>query len=629
MLKNHQVNQADHQWCPDRLILAILLAVLVILTAPHAEAISIKPSMSSSPLDPGSYLLRERELPQAKYLREVLDLLAADKRDKAKLLLAQVLTFYPKDANALGLAGAILLEEKKYKAAEESFRRALNKVPGNADLLGKLGVSLLLQGKYFPGEMELRKSLAIQPDNILSLRYIAWLSQFRGDTLPAIAYFNRILDAKDFPRSSPTDVHEQLALLYNQTRRYEETIQLLNPVLDPDLKDERQQILASQLIEAYTELRQQEKAERWLARLAKQLGKDAPTINIHRAQIKRAKGQYKQALELLRNIIKHHSNYASLARYNMALVYIVKGDKKSALREYERLAEGLDTDELTSILPELVALKLDEGDQTGAIKTLQQYAQKHKKIPVIKWMLAEAQLSAGKHALALKIANEIIKNHPTFAPAYYLAGRLERAFKKTEKAEERLQKAISLNRSYQEAWVELASIKVEAGEMGEAAKILQKALAARPNDAVIMFEIASVYQESGSLELANQQYRSILKAEPAHLPSLNNLALNLVVNGKIKEAMSYAKRAYEQGKQYPNVVDTYGWVLVNAEDVKTGLKLLRSSIKAIPDDPHVNYHMGVALLKSGKKSRGRQYLKKALSLKPDDMTKAKIKSYLK
>ena len=78
-------------------------------------------------------------------------------------------------------------------------------------------------------------------------------------------------------------------------------------------------------------------------------------------------------------------------------------------------------------------------------------------------------------------------------------------------------------------------------------------------------------------------FRAALEIEPDNVRVLNNLAWALA-ELKDAKALGYAERAYRLAPNSPEVVNTYGWVLVQRGDTGRGLELLRKAVDLAPAD---------------------------------------------
>ena len=603
-----------------------LAAVLLFVAVGTVQATSIP----YSPSEFGRYFNYDKSLQDNGSVQKVVKLLAAGRRDEAKIQLARILTVNPKNAQALGLAGMFLLEEKKYPAAESSFRRALKIHPDNPALMSKLGVSLLLQKKLNDGETALRKALSVDKSDALALRYMGWISQVRGDVFAAAGYYKRFLNAGDNDKSRPGRMQDQVAQLFNKVGWYQDTVNLLGKSLDKKPDTMLKQSMAVSLIEAYIELNQLRKASRWIDRLEGQKLAHEIELAILKGRLLRQRKEFFKAIRVLRKAADEDDRYKARIQHLIAQTYIMAGDKKSALKELEDLSTRAEKADFIQIVGDIVRLKLGLNDTRGALEFMQQAVARKPGIPVLQYQLSDLQLLLKQPRKALATSDALIKKFPRYAEGYYQSGRIERGYKNYDRAIKLLKKATLLYSGLEQAWLEYAGVYLDKGKGEVAIEILKKAIQENPGKAGMIFELAAVYQELGQLQKANRQYYAALEVQPNHWVALHNLVLNLLESPKqYREALAVSKKAYAANSDNPRIADVYGWALFKTGKVKASLPLLRKSVKALPGEGYINYHLGAALLKAGKPADGRRYLKKALSAGVDKTDKAAILALIK
>jgi predicted Zn-dependent protease len=61
------------------------------------------------------------------------------------------------------------------------------------------------------------------------------------------------------------------------------------------------------------------------------------------------------------------------------------------------------------------------------------------------------------------------------------------------------------------------------------------------------------------------------------------------------------------------VQDTYGWILVGNGRAREAVTILTQAARSLPNVPTVRYHLGVALIRSGEREKGRQILTELLA----------------
>jgi len=98
-----------------------------------------------------------------------------------------------------------------------------------------------------------------------------------------------------------------------------------------------------------------------------------------------------------------------------------------------------------------------------------------------------------------------------------------------------------------------------------------------------------------------------VRANPQNVTAYNNLAWIL---GELKspEAVAVAEQAYKLNPDSPAILDTLGWILVNAGQSQRGLDLLKKALAKAPDASEIHWHLAAGLAKGGDRTRARQEL---------------------
>lgn len=82
--------------------------------------------------------------------------------------------------------------------------------------------------------------------------------------------------------------------------------------------------------------------------------------------------------------------------------------------------------------------------------------------------------------------------------------------------------------------------------------------------------------------------------------------------------VNYAAQAFEWDKDNPDILDTYGWVLVKSGRVREGLSLLEKAKALKPDMYCINLHLGVAYQKAGDRNRATEFLRLQIERNVED-----------
>ena len=93
----------------------------------------------------------------------------------------------------------------------------------------------------------------------------------------------------------------------------------------------------------------------------------------------------------------------------------------------------------------------------------------------------------------------------------------------------------------------------------------------------------------------------------------NNLAwIYSEHGGDQNKALSLAQTAKEVAPDDPRVSDTLGWILYKRGVHQRALALLRESAGKLPDNPQVQYHLGMAYSQVGDQANARKALEFAV-----------------
>jgi predicted Zn-dependent protease len=223
--------------------------------------------------------------------------------------------------------------------------------------------------------------------------------------------------------------------------------------------------------------------------------------------------------------------------------------------------------------------------------------------------MAQIAIAEGKTEEALGLADRLKRVGKNPGPGLVLEGDIYMSSRQFDKAVVAYAAANDVTPSARLAIAEYQA-RVAAGRQPVTAPLgawLQK----NPGDMAVRVRLAEAIEQSGDLPGAMRQYEKALAAAPDNVLVLNNLA---VIYGRMgdKRAVETARRAFEKAPGEPAIADTYGWNLVAAGETAEGLKILRQAHEKAKDAPEIQYHLGVALARSGDKAGARQALAAAL-----------------
>ena len=123
-----------------------------------------------------------------------------------------------------------------------------------------------------------------------------------------------------------------------------------------------------------------------------------------------------------------------------------------------------------------------------------------------------------------------------------------------------------------------------------------------------------IYERKGDFAKAQGAFQRALDVNPRFAPAANNLAYILLTQGGDKEkALQLAQMAKEASPDDPRVSDTLGWILYNRGVYQRALVLLKESAAKLPENPEVQYHLGMAALKVGDTETAKKSLAAAIA----------------
>jgi putative PEP-CTERM system TPR-repeat lipoprotein len=287
----------------------------------------------------------------------------------------------------------------------------------------------------------------------------------------------------------------------------------------------------------------------------------------------------------------------------------------------------------------LGATELNAGHHEEALKPLQKAADLAPQTPLYRINLARAQILNKDTKAAADNLDQVIKDNPgqlvavtlrsfmklqdhdlpgavalaqalqkqpaTKAAGFALEGDLYMADKSWDKAVKAYQQG--LKTTYERPLVIKSFQALSASGAKEPEGVLRDWLAKHADDAPTRMLLAQYYMEHTQNALATSEYEQVLKAYPANVGALNNLAW-IYTEQHNPKALALAERAYKLASQSPGVADTYAWALITNNQPKTALPILVKAAKSAPEVPAIQYHLAVAQARTGDRAGARTTL---------------------
>ena len=225
--------------------------------------------------------------------------------------------------------------------------------------------------------------------------------------------------------------------------------------------------------------------------------------------------------------------------------------------------------------------------------------------------LAQLDMQLGKYDEAREIASKLQKKQPSSAAGAVIAGDVWMAQKKYDRAIKSFEDALALEKSG-DLVSKLHQAMAQAGRNKDAEALMRNWLTEHKEDRVSRLYLAGTYRSGGDSKRAEDLYQDVLRLDPNNVVALNELALIFAAR-KDPRALDIAERAYKLRPTSDSVGDTLGWILVESGNPGRGQQLLEKVVSSSPSNAEAHYHLAVALLRLGNKTRGRAELTQALT----------------
>jgi Flp pilus assembly protein TadD len=223
--------------------------------------------------------------------------------------------------------------------------------------------------------------------------------------------------------------------------------------------------------------------------------------------------------------------------------------------------------------------------------------------------LVSLALKERQPGLALERVKKQVALAPKSAPHQVLLGETYLATRDAKSAEAAFQQAITLDPGLMTAYVRLGGLYAGTGRYDEAIAKVDEAAKRNPKEVGPPMLAGVIYEQKGDIPKAREAYEKALAINPRLVPAANNLAWIYSEYGGDKEkALQLAQMAKERAPDDPRISDTLGWILYKRGVYQQALGLLRDSAAKLPDNPQVQYHLGMAYVQVGDKDNARKAL---------------------
>lgn len=559
---------------------------------------------------------------------------AADAKEVLAPLLASDGADGLKDAEVLGLAGEVAMQERDFDKAADWFERASALQPNVAGLRTSLAMSKLAQGDEAGAIAQLEQSTKLDtsaPQAAVALTLTELRAKRYDKALAAITKLEAARPKDPMVHNLKGGVFLGMGKKAEARAAFEKALALdpgyhaaVSNLVRMDVTDNRADAAKQRLVQFLEKNKKSASAMNDLADLALKAGRTAeatewlekasaenpgvagPVIRLgnHYLSI----GEPQKALTLARKHLAAEASNAELLEL-LGRAQVANKDHAGALDTYGKLAGLLPQSGMVRL--RLAGVQLLMNNTAGATTNLEKALALEPNLVDAHVALAEVAMRGGKPDQAIAMAQQLQKRQPTLPVGYALEGRLLQVQGKHAAAVRPLEQAFKMApTSPGLVTLHMSKSKVDGGKGADAQ--LQQWMSAHPADLTVPLYMAERLLEQKQYKQAVTLLESVLKAAPKNALALNNLAWAYQQTGDAR-ARKTAEQAYLIAGANPAIMDTLGWILVEEGNTAKGVPLLQEAVKLAPNATDIRFHLAQAMAKSGDKAGAKTHLDKVLS----------------
>lgn len=542
----------------------------------------------------------------------------------------------PKSSDAAVILGRFYASQKRMAEAREQFQKGLALNADGAGALLNMAFLEYGEGRKSEAEQYFKRLSSSSIDSVNYLYGVFLLDSGRSEE--AIHEFARLSRANPGSRADRT----RLIAAYHQFGRTADAEKLINDAIRRNPRDVDALLQRGELLVEAGKLREAQADFNSVLKL----NPDSPQLHFAMATLHRKAGdavlqrqELSEAvrlspgflagrLELARALLQGNSTQAAIDTLDGA-----PEEQKHTIpfieqRTWALLAAGrtqearkavdaaLPLQRTPDLLLEDAFLKGAAGRYPEARAAIYEAAAKNPEDLRLLQALVQTYVAQKQTAAAVDEVKKYAVQHPRSAPIQYFLGTLLSQTGDRAGAKAALVAAKASDPNYFPADVSLAQMDLTQANWTDARKDLNAMLARKQDDAQAHLWLGMLEASVGNNEAAIVEFRKTLETQPDNPKALNNIAYLLAEQGDNSEKpLQYAQRARELEPANPGFADTLGWVLYRKGVYGLAVQHLAAAVEKLPTAV-TQYHLGMALYKTGQRDGARQALNAALRLNP-------------
>jgi tetratricopeptide (TPR) repeat protein len=520
-------------------------------------------------------------------------------------------------------------ETQPDKVAKENLGKAIEHLEAVTRLDPSDTNSWLLLGKLYKvnsegakAEEALRKALNADPDSQGALVQLAQLYVDQGDYSQAIDLLNKVPDDE-----RDASLLSLLGYAYSQTHDYDHAVESYKDALDQDQENEE---IRQAYAEALIGIGKLDEARTELMRILKANPENA-TAYLRLGHVDRQEGHFDEARKNLDHAKALQPENLEATYEEVLLDDAVGNDDdavrllQGALKQLERPEGQYTASEAANravFLERLGAIYRTEEKFDKAIDTLKQIIALGKsQEPRADGLIVETLRLDRQPKKALEAAQAALAKFPDDRPLRLLEASLLGEQGRVDEAIQQLRPLLAGKPDDLEVYRAIAQVYSQAKRFPEAEAAAEQALtlSSKPDDQeYTYFLLGSIYEHEKKYDLAEQQFKKVLDADPLNAAAANYLGYMLADRGvRLEESVKYIQKAVQLEPNNGAYLDSLGWVYLKMNRTDLAAPPLEKAARLVQDDPTIHEHLGHLYLQMGKRQQAEREWERALREWPD------------
>jgi tetratricopeptide (TPR) repeat protein len=230
--------------------------------------------------------------------------------------------------------------------------------------------------------------------------------------------------------------------------------------------------------------------------------------------------------------------------------------------------------------------------------------------------LVRTQILTGRFDEARAYVDEELEKRPDSVPLQLLSANIHALQGQLEEAEELYRDLLARQPDIEPAVLQLQALLRATERESEAEALIERSLKVLPKSRRLRLLEAYRLERSGRTEEAIAVYEILYREDSSDVVVANNLA-SMLSNFRdseedLERAHAIARRL--TGSDVPAFQDTLGWILFKRGDIEGAIARLEPAAAALPEEPSVTVHLGLAYAAAGRTEEARAALERGIAL---------------